>query len=74
MLKVRCSSLYPEIHCSMVTGYVTQVGKHKEKTNDLYLGGTGFELQLGQRFLWKGVRVQIFGNNFNKSKFYSGRN
>jgi len=22
----------------------------------------------------KGGRVQIFGNNFNKSKFYSGRN
>jgi hypothetical protein len=22
----------------------------------------------------KGVRVQIFGNNLNKSKFYSGRN
>jgi len=23
---------------------------------------------------FKGGRVQIFGNNFNKSKFYSGRN
>jgi hypothetical protein len=23
---------------------------------------------------WKGGRVQIFGNNVNKSKFYSGTN
>jgi hypothetical protein len=30
-----------------------------------------------QRFIinaWKGGRVQIFGYNFNESKFYSGRN
>jgi len=29
---------------------------------------------VGEGFLWKGGRFQIFGNNLNKSKFYSGRN
>ena len=51
MLKVTCSSLYPELHCSTVTGYVMPIGRHKEEANDLYLGGTGFESQLGQRHL-----------------------
>jgi hypothetical protein len=54
MLKVRCSSLNPEIHCSTVTCYITQVGRHKEKATNLYLGGTGFESQLGKAVPLKG--------------------
>jgi len=26
------------------------------------------------QFHWKGGRFQIFGNNLNESKFYSGKN
>ena len=55
MLIIRCSSLYPEIHCSAElatdTDQIRQVGRHKEKTTDLYLGGNVFESQLGQRHL-----------------------
>jgi hypothetical protein len=64
VLKVKCSSLYPERHCFTVTGYVTQVGRHNEEATDWYLGGTGFESQFGQRHLLRICKASVFQRKF----------
>jgi hypothetical protein len=36
--------------------------------------GQNHSMKISNSSFEKGGRVQIFGNNFNKSKFYSGKN
>ena len=54
-----------EVNANKTKNMVMSRDQNAERSHNVKIGNSSFE--------WGG-RVQIFGNNLNESKFYSGRN
>ena len=63
-LVVASNEIGLEVNADKTKYMVTSRDQNAERTLSMKTDNSSFEM----------VRVQVFGNNFNKSKFYSGRN